>query len=134
MKEQTAAVQRMQDYIEAHLEADITLAQLSAVSLFSTHPGIPNPAVLRSFWLKRADTFAGSGFTASAMQAKRKQWIVAEAAFDCGFGVGGRVITCLFGNFGCRPGEYLKDPVPIALFNPIRREKFGRTEKGCFWI
>ena len=35
MKEQTAAVQRMQDYIEAHLEADITLAQLSAVSLFS---------------------------------------------------------------------------------------------------
>ena len=35
MKEQTAAVQRMQDYIETHLEADITLAQLSAVSLFS---------------------------------------------------------------------------------------------------
>ncbi len=38
MKEQTAAVQRMQDYIEAHLEADITLAQLSAVSpVFSWH-------------------------------------------------------------------------------------------------
>ena len=35
MKEQTAAVQRMQDYIEAHLETDITLAELSAVSLFS---------------------------------------------------------------------------------------------------
>ena len=35
MKEQILAVQRMQDYIEAHLEQEITLTDLARVSLFS---------------------------------------------------------------------------------------------------
>ncbi len=35
MKEQTLAVQRMQDYIEKHLESEITLSDLSKVSFFS---------------------------------------------------------------------------------------------------
>ena len=35
MKEQTLAVQRMQDYIAEHLEEEITLAQLAEQSLFS---------------------------------------------------------------------------------------------------
>ena len=35
MNEQILAVQRMQDYIDAHLEETITLAALSQLSLFS---------------------------------------------------------------------------------------------------
>ena len=35
MKEQTLAVQRMQDYIEAHLSEDITLSELAEASYFS---------------------------------------------------------------------------------------------------
>ena len=35
MKEQILAVQRMQDYIETHLEDEITLSDLARVSLFS---------------------------------------------------------------------------------------------------
>ena len=35
MKEQILAVQRMQDYISENLESEITLADLSRVSLFS---------------------------------------------------------------------------------------------------
>ena len=35
MKEQILAVQRMQDYIEAHLEGTIGLSDLAQVSLFS---------------------------------------------------------------------------------------------------
>ena len=35
MNEQILAVQRMQDYIETHLDEEITLAALSRVSLFS---------------------------------------------------------------------------------------------------
>lgn len=35
MKEQMMAVQRMQDYIEEHLEQEITLYVLSKVSFFS---------------------------------------------------------------------------------------------------
>ena len=36
MQEQMKAVQRMQEYIEEHLEEEITLANLSEVSLFSS--------------------------------------------------------------------------------------------------
>ena len=35
MKEQILAVQRMQDYIEANLDTDITMAELSKAALFS---------------------------------------------------------------------------------------------------
>ena len=35
MREQTLAVQRMQDYIEENLEQEITLADLAGASLFS---------------------------------------------------------------------------------------------------
>ena len=35
MNEQRLAVQRMQDYIEAHLEEEITMAALSQAALFS---------------------------------------------------------------------------------------------------
>ena len=35
MEEQRKAVQRMQDYIENHLDETITLADLAKVSLFS---------------------------------------------------------------------------------------------------
>ena len=36
VQEQMKAVQRMQEYIEEHLEEEITLANLSEVSLFSS--------------------------------------------------------------------------------------------------
>lgn len=36
MQEQMKAVQRMQEYIEEHLDEEITLANLSEVSLFSS--------------------------------------------------------------------------------------------------
>ena len=35
MREQVLAVQRMQDYIEEHLESEITMAQLARQALFS---------------------------------------------------------------------------------------------------
>ncbi len=35
MKEQIMAVQQMQDYIKEHIQEEITLAELSRVSLFS---------------------------------------------------------------------------------------------------
>jgi len=39
MNEQVLAVQRMQDYIESHIEEEITMAGLSLASMFL--PGIP---------------------------------------------------------------------------------------------
>lgn len=116
MKEQTAAVQRMQDYIEAHLEADITLTQLSAVSLFS--PWHSYRLFKELLGVTPAEYIRRLRLSRSAMRLKEEQCLVTEAAFDCGFGSVDGYIRAFYREFGCRPGEYLKDPVPIALFIP----------------
>ena len=116
MKEQTAAVQRMQDYIEAHLEADITLAQLSDVSLFS--PWHSYRLFKELLGVTPAEYIRRLRLSRSAMRLKEEQCLVTEAAFDCGFGSVDGYIRAFYREFGCRPGEYLKDPAPIALFIP----------------
>ena len=126
MKEQTAAVQRMQDYIEAHLEADITLTQLSAVSLFS--PWHSYRLFKELLGVTPAEYIRRLRLSRSAMRLKEEQCLVTEAAFDCGFGSVDGYIRAFYREFGCRPGEYLKDPVPIALFIPYG-VKFGELRK-----
>ena len=60
MDQQTEAVQRMQDYIESHLDQEITLMTLSKVSLFSL--GTPT-GCLRNGWASRQRSIsAGCGF------------------------------------------------------------------------
>ena len=126
MKEQTAAVQRMQDYIEAHLEADITLTQLSAVSLFS--PWHSYRLFKELLGVTPAEYIRRLRLSRSAMRLKEEQCLVTEAAFDCGFGSVDGYTRAFYREFGCRPGEYLKDPVPIALFIPYG-VKFGELRK-----
>ena len=126
MKEQTAAVQRMQDYIEAHLESDITLAQLSAVSLFS--PWHSYRLFKELLGVTPAEYIRRLRLSRSAMRLKEGQCLVTEAAFDCGFGSVDGYIRAFYREFGCRPGEYLKEPVPIALFIPYG-VKFGELRK-----
>lgn len=116
MKEQTAAVQRMQDYIEANLKADITLAQLSSVSLFS--PWHSYRLFKELLGVTPAEYIRRLRLSRSAMRLKEKQCLVTEAAFDCGFGSVEGYIRAFYREFCRRPGEYLKDPVPIALFIP----------------
>lgn len=128
MKEQSLAVQRMQDYIECHLEAGITIADLTRVSLFSpwhsyrlfrTYTGLTPAEYIRKLRLSR-----------SAVRLKRENCRVIDVTFDLGFGSVDGYQRAFYREFGCHPGEYAREPVPILLFIPygvkfreLRKEK-----------
>lgn len=116
MKEQTMAVQRMQDYIEKHLEQEITLAMLSNVSLFS--PWHSYRLFREYLGLTPAEYIRKMRLSHSAMRLKQEKCSVTEAAYDSGFGSVDGYTRAFYREFGYHPGKYVKDPVPIPLFIP----------------
>lgn len=116
MKEQILAVQRMQDYIEKNLESEITMAELAKESLFSPwhsyrlfkdYTGFTPPEYIRRLRLSK-----------SALRLKKEDCRVIDVAFEMGFGSVDGYQRAFCREFGCNPGEYAKEPVPIALFIP----------------
>lgn len=116
MKEQVLAVQRMQDYIEAHLDENIPLSELARVSLFSPwhsyrlfrqYTGFTPAVYIRSLRLSR-----------SALRLKAGNCRVTDAAFDSGFDSVDGFTRAFSREFGQSPGNYTKNPVPIPLFIP----------------
>lgn len=116
MKEQTMAVQRMQDYIEKHLEQEITLAMLSNVSLFS--PWHSYRLFREYLGLTPAEYIRKMRLSHSAMRLKQEKCSVTEAAYDSGFGSVDGYTRAFYREFGYHPGKYVKDSVPIPLFIP----------------
>lgn len=116
MKEQILAVQRMQEYIEANLEQELTLADLAEVSLFSPwhsyrlfrqHTGLTPTEYIRRLRLSR-----------SALRLKQGGCRVIDAACDLGFGSVDGYQRAFLREFGCNPSEYARTKVPIPLFIP----------------
>lgn len=116
MKEQIMAVQRMQDYMEEHLDQDITLSQLAGVSLFS--PWHSYRLFREYLGVTPAEYIRRLRLSHSAMRLKKGKYPVTAAAYDCGYGSVDGYIRAFCKEFGCSPGEYAKDPVPINLFIP----------------
>ncbi|MDD3139370.1 MAG: AraC family transcriptional regulator [Lachnospiraceae bacterium] len=116
MKKQALAVQRMQDYIETHYKGEITLAELSEQSMFSpwhsyrlfkAYTGITPSEYVRRLRLSK-----------SALRLRKEGCKIIDVAFDIGFGSVDGYQRAFYREFGCNPGEYAKDPVPITLFIP----------------
>ena len=116
MNEQILAVQRMQDYIAAHTDEEITMADLAKESLFSpwysyrifrTYTGITPSDYIRRLRLSK-----------SAMKLKNEQCRIADVAFEMGFGSVDGYQRAFLREFGCNPKEYAKNPVPVTLFIP----------------
>lgn len=129
MKEQVMAVQRMQDYIEAHLDEEIGLSDLSRVSLYSPwysyrifkeYTGQTPAAYLRAMRLSR-----------SAMRLKSGECRVTDAALDAGFDSLDGYTRAFARRFGLCPGEYARERVPIPLFIPYGA-KFRELRKDDF--
>lgn len=116
MNEQMLAVQRMQDYIEAHLEQEITLAQLAKEALFS--PWYAHRLFCAYTGLKPAEYIRKLRLSRSAQRLKNENCRITDVAFELGFGSQDGYQRAFFKEFGCNPGEYSKHPVPITLFIP----------------
>ncbi|MGI6070738.1 MAG: helix-turn-helix domain-containing protein [Blautia sp.] len=137
MQEHIWAVQRMQDYIEKHLDETITLGDLARASLFSPwysfrlfkeHTNITPAEYIRRLKLSK-----------SALRLRDEGCSVTEAAFALGFQSVEGYQRAFHREFGCNPGEYAKHPVPIYLFVPygviykeIRKEYQMEKVKNVF--
>lgn len=129
MKEQVLAVQRMQEYIEANLESEISLADLAQASLFSPwhsyrlfrqYTGLTPAEYIRRLRLSR-----------SVMRLKQGGCRVIDAAYDLGFGSVDGYQRAFYREFGCNPGEYARTKVPLPLFIPYG-VKFRELRKEAF--
>ncbi|MDE6442558.1 MAG: AraC family transcriptional regulator [Clostridia bacterium] len=116
MQEQIEAVQRMQDYIAAHLSEDITLNDLASTAMFSP-------------WYSRRLFIAYTGLTPSsyirrlrlrhsALRLRDENCLITDVAFDLGFGSVDGYTRAFAREFGCTPKQYALNPVPICLFTP----------------
>ena len=120
------AVHKMQEYIEAHLYEEVTLAQLSAVSLYS--PWYSYRLFTR--WLNRtpADYIRRLRLSKSALKLRDDKVKIIDVAYEIGFQSVDGYQRAFFREFGCNPGEYAKNPVPIYLFTPYKAYDKNRKE------
>lgn len=114
MTEQILAVQKMQDYIEAHLTEEITLAALADICNFSSwyahrlfreYTGYAPAEYIRRMRLAK-----------SALRLKSERTKIIDVAFDLGFASVDGYTRAFRKEFGINPGEYAKRPVPVKLF------------------
>lgn len=116
MTEQINAVQRMQDYMENHLDERITLADLSRASLFSPWHSYRLFKLYTA--LTPADYLRRLRLSRSALRLRDGCCAVTEVALELGFGSVDGYRRAFFREFGCNPGEYAARPVPLRLFTP----------------
>ena len=116
MTEQILAVQRMQDYIEQHLNENITLAKLSEVSLYS--PWYSYRLFKEYTNLTPADYIRRLRLSRSALRLRDEKCRILDVALDMGFGSVDGYQRAFFREFGCNPREYAASPGPLLLFIP----------------
>ncbi len=116
MKEQVMAVQRMQDYINLHLSENITLADLSNVSLFS--PWYSYRLFIQYTNLTPADYIRRLRLSKSALRLRDEACKISDIAFDLGFGSVDGYQRAFFREYGCNPREYATNSIPLYLFTP----------------
>ena len=116
MTERIEAVQRMQDYIAAHLTEPITLAELAgaarfspwhAARMFREETGLTPAAYIRRLRLSR-----------SALRLRDERCSVLDVALDLGYGSVDGYQRAFRRIFGVNPRQWATRPEPISLFIP----------------
>lgn len=126
MEEQFLAVQRMQDYIAAHLQEEITMADLAGAALFS--PWYSYRLFKKLTGRTPSDYIRSFRLAESAKKLKNETVKVCDMAFSMGFKSVDGYQRAFMREFGCNPKEYAAHPVPIPLFVPYG-VKFRKLRK-----
>lgn len=106
----------MQDYIQAHIESEITLSDLSRAALFS--PWYAHRLFRQYTGLNPAEYIRRLRLSQSALRLKSGDCRVIDVAEDLGFGSVDGYQRAFSRQFGVSPGQYAKEPVPLSLFVP----------------
>lgn len=116
MQEKREAVQRMQDYIAAHLSEEITPAQLSQAACFS--PWYARRLFIQYTGVSPAEYIRKLRLRHAALSLRDGHGTITSAAMQTGFGSVDGFIRAFQREFGCSPGAYAAHPRPLPLFNP----------------
>ena len=116
MREQTLAVQRMQDYIAQNKTREITLSDLAKVSLFS--PWYSYRLFREYLDLTPTEYIRRLRLSQAALRLRDGEDRVIDIAFDLGFSNVDTFTRAFFREFGCNPSDYQKKPTPVPLFIP----------------
>ncbi|MDD3401438.1 MAG: helix-turn-helix domain-containing protein [Eubacteriales bacterium] len=137
MQEQIDAVQRMQDYIEAHLQQNVTLADLSGASWYS--PWYSYRLFCQWLNMTPSEYVRRLRLSKSALRLRDEKVKIIDVALDSGFSSVDGYQRAFYREFGCNPGEYSQRPVPLYLFTPygikssnMRRETIMNEIKSVF--
>ena len=116
MEETRKAVRKMQDYINEHINEDITIEDLAATVSFS-------PWYVRKLFIKYLDMTPAVyvrrlKLSKSALRLRDENCQILDIAMEMGFGSVDGYQRAFRREFGCNPKEYSTSPVPIWLFTP----------------
>jgi AraC-like DNA-binding protein len=114
--EKILAVQRMQDYIAAHLTDRITLCDLSEAARFS--PFYCARIFKELTGLAPADYIRRFRLSQSALRLRDEKCKVIDLAYDTGYDSVDGYQRAFQNEFGCNPRKYAQSPIPLPLFTP----------------
>ena len=126
MDEHIEAVQRMQDYIEANLDNNITTADLASVSRYS--PWYSYRLFVDLLHMTPAVYIRRLRLSKSALRLRDEKVKIIDIALDSGFESVDGYQRAFYKEFGCNPYEYSIRPTPIYLFKPYGIKYANRKE------
>ena len=127
MDEHIEAVQRMQDYIEANLDTNVTMADLANVSKYS--PWYSYRLFMDLLHMTPAVYIRRLRLSKSALQLRDEKVKIIDVAFDTGYESVDGYQRAFYKEFGCNPYEYSMRPTPIYLFKPYGIKYAQKKEK-----
>ena len=116
----------MQDYIAAHLDETITMADLARVSHYS--PWYSYRLFVILLHMTPAVYIRRLRLSESALRLRDEKVKIVDIALDFGFESADGYQRAFYREFGCNPLEYSMSPSPICLFKPYGVKYAKRKE------